>query len=179
MRDDRSAAATIAGVTKTATDLRAVRKGDRVILTWTIPDSHHRSAGNSGFWARPNLQGTLISTQCGTPVGNSPQKPTPDTDGSAKKKPSASYTDRLPPQLESDSPSSFATYAVEVLNSDGRGAGLSNRVKVSLLRTPPPPQNFKADVTSQGVVLNWTGASPSTSSDTMCIEYFEAEEISR
>ncbi len=145
-------------------DLRAVRKGDRVILTWTIPSvTTDRQAIQSSGPARI-CRAVVAPTQCGTPVGESPQKPIPEPNGSAKKKPSASYTDRLPPQLESDSPSSFATYAVEVLNSDGRGAGLSNRVKVSLLRTPPPPQNFKADVTSQGVVLNWTGASPSTSS---------------
>ena len=100
------------------------------------PERHHRSSGNSEFWARANLQSSRCPNAMRNAGWNSPQKPIPEPNGSAKKKPSASYTDRLPAQLESDSPSSFATYAVEVLNSDGRGAGLSNRVKArcSVLR---------------------------------------------
>ena len=44
-----------------------------------------------------------------------------------------------------------------MLNHDGRSAGLSNHVEVSLIRTLPPPQDFHAQVTGQGVVLTWTG----------------------
>jgi hypothetical protein len=128
-------------------DLRAVRKGDRVILTWTIP---------SVTTDRQTIQSSGPARICRGLIG---------AGGSAKKKPTASYIDKLPPQLESDSSSSFATYAVEVLNSDGRGAGLSNRVKVPLFRTPPAPQDFRADVTSQGVVLIWTGSSLSAPTD--------------
>jgi hypothetical protein len=62
--------------------------------------------------------------------------------------------------MESDDPSSFVTYAVEVLNAAGRGAGLSNRVRVSLARTLPPPQNLSAAVTNQGVELTWTSEHP-------------------
>ncbi len=136
-----------------------------MILTWTIPGVTTDRQAIQGFGPTRICRGPVDLAQCGTPVGESPQKPAVETAGSAKKKPSASYTDRLPPQLESDSASSFVAYAVEVLNSDGRGAGLSNRVRVPLLRTLPAPQDFQAKVTSQGVVLNWTGASPSTSSD--------------
>ena len=66
-----------------------------------------------------------------------------------------SYTDSLGVQLQSDNPSSFITYAIEVLNAGGRGAGLSNQVRVSLVRTLPPPREFAARVTGQGVVLTW------------------------
>jgi fibronectin type 3 domain-containing protein len=58
--------------------------------------------------------------------------------------------------LQSDNPSGFITYAIEVLNAGGRGAGLSNEVRVSLVRTLPPPRDFAARVTGQGVVLAWT-----------------------
>lgn len=135
-----------------------------MILTWTIPSvTTDRQTIQTSGPARI-CRGLVALQQCGTPVGESLEKPIPGPSGSAKKKPSASYTDRLPPQLESDSSSSFVTYAVEVLNSDGRGAGLSNRVKVPLLRTPPAPQDFRADVTSQGIVLSWTGTAPPNSS---------------
>jgi len=50
-----------------------------------------------------------------------------------------------------------ATYAVEVLNRDGRGAGLSNQVHVPLAPPLPAPKDFSAQVTAQGVVLTWTG----------------------
>jgi hypothetical protein len=65
--------------------------------------------------------------------------------------------------VQSDDPSAFAAYAVEMLNAGGRSAGLSNQVRVSLARTLPPPQDFAANVTGQGVVLTWTNTIPAAS----------------
>jgi hypothetical protein len=59
--------------------------------------------------------------------------------------------------LESDDPSAFANYAVQVLNRDHRAAGLSNQVRVSLVHTLPAPRDFHASVAKEGIVLNWTG----------------------
>jgi hypothetical protein len=70
----------------------------------------------------------------------------------------------MPGQFENDNPSAFVTYAVEALNAGGRGAGLSNRVRVSLARTLPPPRDFGARVTSQGIVLTWTSELPAKGS---------------
>ena len=61
--------------------------------------------------------------------------------------------------MEINDPSSFATYAIEVPNPEGRGAGISNQVHVSLVRTLPPPGDLQAHVAKQGVVLTWTGVS--------------------
>jgi hypothetical protein len=85
---------------------------------------------------------------------------------SSKQKVQGSYTDSLIGRLRSDGddPSSFITYAIEVLNAGGRGAGLSNQVRVPLVQTLPPPQDFAARVTSQGVVLSWTSDLPPTTS---------------
>ena len=91
---------------------------------------------------------------CGTPVGKTDAQIIPKLI-SAKQKPQTSYVDLLPEALQSESPSAFATYAVQVLNKAGRSAGLSNQVKVSLAPTLPPPQDFQAQVTSQGIVLHW------------------------
>ena len=52
-------------------------------------------------------------------------------------------------------PRDFATYAVEVLNRAGRGAGLSNQARVLLAPTLGAPKDFQAQVTSRGVVLSW------------------------
>ena len=147
---------------KPPTDLRATRKGDRVTLTWTIPTTTTdrqtvRSVGATRICR--SLQPEF--TQCGVPVGEAPVTATSAT--SPKQKNRASYTDTLPATLLSDDPSSSITYAIEPLNADGRGAGPSNRVRVALARTLPPPRNFTAHLTGQGVVLSWENAVPSSS----------------
>ena len=54
-------------------------------------------------------------------------------------------------------------YAVEVLNEDRRGAGLSNQVKVPAAPTLPPPEGFKASVGADGIGLAWDPVSPPAS----------------
>jgi hypothetical protein len=99
-------------------------------------------------------------TQCGTPVGEAVAQPGSNTVRPSKEKIARSYTDSLPEQVQNDDGSAFMTYAIEVLNAAGRGAGLSNQVRVSLAHTLPPPQYFSAHVAAQGVVLTWTGDAP-------------------
>lgn len=159
------------------TDLRAARKGGRVMLAWTIP-----SATTDRQTVR-NLGPTRICrslaarlTECGTPVGQAPPLPVPSSPASSRPSPTFakssrqkaedSYTDALANQITSDDPGTSITYAIEVLNTEGRAAGLSNQVRVSLVRTLPPPQDFVARVTSQGVVLNWTNEVPPAGSTT-------------
>ena len=148
---------------KPPADLRATRKGDRVTLTWTIPSKTTdrqtvRSAGATRICR--GLQASL--TQCGTAVGEA--SPVPLLTKNPKQKAIGSYTDVLPAQMETDDPASFATYAVEALNTEGRGAGLSNQVRVELVRTLPPPADFQSHVTDQGVVLSWTNDLPMNAS---------------
>jgi hypothetical protein len=157
---------------KAPTDLRASRKGDRVILTWTVPSvtTDRKTIRNLGPTRICRGLETKL-TQCGVPVGEAAvqatsRAPTSSTSTKpSKQKVSGAYTDSLPAQLENDNPSSFITYAVEVLNTDGRGAGLSNQVRVSLARTLPPPRDFAARVTSGGVVLKWTNDVQSENSE--------------
>lgn len=147
---------------KPPSDLRGVRKGDQVILTWTVPTTttDRQIIRNPG---PAEICRGLISEmkECGTPVGRAapPQIATPNKNNRKQKTPE-SYTDSIPAQVLSDEPSATITYAVEVLNRENRGAGLSNQITVQLIRTLPPPQSFKAQVTSQGVVLNWSGVTP-------------------
>lgn len=142
-------------------DLRAARKGDRVILTWSAPSvtTDRQIARSMGPTKICRGFETLL-TQCGTPVGEAAAQPTTPS----KQKIARSYTDSLPAQIQSDNSASFITYAVEVVNAGGRGAGLSNQVRVSLARTNPPPRDFAARVTGQGVVLTWTSNIPAADS---------------
>jgi hypothetical protein len=141
---------------KPPADLRAVRKGDRVILTWTAPSvttdrQRARSAGPTRICR--GVEAEL--TRC-TPVGEAAAQPL----AASAQKVSRTYTDSLGGPLQSDNPSSFVAYAIEVLNAGGRSAGLSNQVRVPLVRTLPPPREFAARVTGQGVELTWANGVP-------------------
>lgn len=145
---------------KPPVDLRAVRKGDRVILTWSIPTitTDRQTIRNLG--ATQICRGTADLKECGTPVGKS-TTPLPErTTQSKKQKVEGSYTDILSSTLLSDSPAASITYAIEVLNRDGRGAGLSNHARVPVVRSVPPPLDFRAQATGQGIVLSWNNNLP-------------------
>jgi hypothetical protein len=144
-------------------DLKAARKGEKVTLTWTIPArtterQRVRYLGNTRVCR--SLEATL--KQCGTAVAEVAAPPDFAKEEAAGKKLTASYVDTLTVELQRGSaPSSalsgLATYALEVFNLHGRAAGLSNQVRVSLAETLPPPTDFRARVTGQGVELSWTG----------------------
>ena len=150
---------------KPPSDLRAARKGDQVTLTWTPPSvTTDRRTIRSGGPIRICRAVARDLTQCGIAVGEAAAQPSSRTVRSSKRKISRSYVDSLSGHLQSDNPSAFVTYGIEALNAEGRGAGLSNQVRVSLVRTLPPPQDFSARVTAQGVVLTWTGEAPAAGS---------------
>jgi hypothetical protein len=142
---------------KPPSDLRATRRGDRVTLTWTAPavTTDRQTARSVGPTRICRGIGQPL-TQCGTSIGEAPAELAPNAPQLSKAKGTRSYADTLPSQLQTDDPSRFVTYAVEALNAGGRGAGLSNQVRISLARTLPPPHDFSASVTGQGVVLHWT-----------------------
>jgi hypothetical protein len=160
---------------KPPADLRAVRKGDSVVLSWTVPIATTDRQTVRMLGATRICRGMESPlTQCGTPVGQVVAPPSPAARSaparakSSKQKATGSYTDSLSAQMGSDGTSSgkdrFVTYAVEVLNTNGRDAGLSNQVRVPTVRTVPPPRDFAARVTDQGVVLSWTNELPAASS---------------
>ncbi len=63
--------------------------------------------------------------------------------------------DILPAELMQQNPTAMVSYAVAALNDFGRTAGLSNQVQVPAAPTMPPPENFRAEVTREGVLLSW------------------------
>lgn len=149
-------------------DLRATRKGNSVILQWTLPTNTTdrqtlRSLGATQICR--SVDPTM--KECGTPVGEAP--PTSAFTSSSKSKTSSrrrtkssgkkiagTYVDDLPSQLQGSNLFGSATYAVEVLNANGRGAGISNLVQVPLTPTLAPPPDFSGHVQNQGVVLTWS-----------------------
>jgi len=137
-----------------------VRKGSHVTLAWTVPSATTDRQTIRKVGATQVCRGLVAHlTQCGNPIGEAATSVSPTA---ASKKVAGSYVDTLPAQLESDDPGASATYAVEVLNGAGRGAGVSNQVRVRLARTLPPPRDFAAQVASEGVILTWTSDAAET-----------------
>jgi hypothetical protein len=152
---------------KPVTDLRAVRKGDRVYLAWTIPveTTERRAIRHPGSTrVCRSLDDTMKG--CGIPAAETPPdaavqaKSAPaKKDGSPVARMTASYVDKLSLDLQGHA-TSQVTYAVEVLNESNRSTGLSNQVQVPAAPTLPPPANFQTQVTAEGVVLSWTAPPP-------------------
>ena len=153
---------------KPPTDLRASRKGDQVKLSWSEPllTTDRQSVRYIGPTLICRSSESEI-TACGNPVALLPPPAVAQKSGgvSARKKPSSSvhaptvsYIDNLPSNLLRLDPAAEVTYAVEVLNRNARGAGLSNRVHVPAVITLPPPSDFSADLTGDGVALSWRSA---------------------
>src|SRR5260221_8892562 len=141
---------------KPPTDLRASRKGNRVTLNWSEPAL--TTDRQSVRYLGPTLVCRGLDpevTKCENfgamlpPPSAAPQKP--------PRPPPQSYTDTLPSDMWQDNLTAEVTYAVEVLNRNARGAGLSNRVHVAAVLTLPAPGDLAAELTGDGVVLTWTG----------------------
>ena len=137
-------------------DLRASRKGDRVNLTWTIPTATTDRATLRSVGPTLVCRSRSELNACDSPVGEI-ATPAGQISNPSGRKAEASYTDSLPSEMETDDSSAFAMYAVQVLNRERRGAGPSNQVRISLVRTLASPRDFRAEVTKQGIALRWTG----------------------
>ena len=130
-------------------DLKAVRKGDRVRLTWTAPREttdkvRIKEAGKTRVCRSTVAPAAMECTEAAPPPASG----------------LASYTDTLPRELQEQGPAGFAVYTVEVTNARGRSAGLSNALKVPLAPTLAPPSDLKAEVTADGVALSWSAPPP-------------------
>jgi hypothetical protein len=142
------------------TDLHAARKGDKVHLSWSVPSvtTEHKNIRHAGPTEVCRGVGTKLQ-ECGTPVSKVLfQKPVAAKD--TAQKPQVNYTDQLPPNLQSAYPTSNVVYAVSVLNSYGKTAGLSNQVQVPAAPTLPPPSDFQAQIMAEGVRLSWKPVAP-------------------
>lgn len=132
------------------TDLRAVRKGSTVTLTWTAPtrttDGHNiRHAGPTEI-----CRGAETMKQCGTALA----KLAPLKNLNEKQTSFQTYTDTL--RSFSLTAAAKLFYAVEIRNSYGKTAGLSNEVDVPAVPTLPAPENMQAKLDADGVHLTWS-----------------------
>jgi len=144
------------------TDLRAIRKGDKVFLAWTVPTETTdgqtlRSLGDTRVCRRSEAPPSDCASPVGTVVPPQPTATSQQKNTAASTHAQATYTDQLPVTLLQDDPAGEIFYAVSAPNQRGRSAGLSNQVDVPAAIALPPPSDFRAQVTPDGVLLSWTG----------------------
>ncbi len=133
------------------TDLSAVRTGDHVALTWTMPKRN-----TDKMLLKANIAARICRNQVGAAscAAVATLQLAPDSAGS--------FTDALPPQLAAGPPR-LLTYFVELTNRKGRSAGLSNSASVLAGEAPPAITALTAAMRPDGVLLSWTPAPPGSS----------------
>ncbi len=129
------------------TDLSAVRAGNQVSLTWTMPRRNTDKLP---------LKNTLEADVCrrlgtGHCVAAGTVHFAPGADGA--------FFDTLPAELAGGSPRALS-YFVELKNHSGRSAGLSNAASVLAGVAPSPVTGFAAEVRKNGAVLRWNPGEP-------------------
>jgi hypothetical protein len=136
------------------TNLAAVRNGDQVALTWTMPKRNTEKMSLKQSYA--------VSICRKDATGNCALVPSnlvlaPGAHGA--------FTDSLPPGEVAGSPRAVF-YFVELKNRRGRSAGLSNPAQVLAGEAPTAVVGLAARVRKGGVLLRWV-ADPQASADTV------------
>jgi hypothetical protein len=131
------------------TDLSAVRAGNLVSLTWTMP--------------KRNTDKLLLKNNLALPVQICRKEASSACDSvsaDAAFAPGAggAFTDTLPAALAAGSPR-LLSYFVELRNRNGRSAGPSNAAQVLAGEAPAPVAGLSAEVRKQGVALRWMAVS--------------------
>ncbi len=149
---------------KPPSDMRASRKGNQVTLSWSEPT--RTTDRQSARYPGPTRVCRSVEAEmkeCDNPVAQLPPPARATVSSPSTAASPQVYSDTLPLSIQEQNPAGEVTYAVEVLNRHNRSAGLSNRVTVPAVPTLPPPSDFRAELTANGVVLTWTSAGESSS----------------
>ena len=129
------------------TDLSALRTGNQVSLTWTMPKKN-----TDKLLLKGNVAVRVCRKQdegaCEPVAGNLLLAPGAD----------GSFTETLPPELATGWPRKLS-YFVELTNRNGRSAGPSNAAVVLAGQAPAAVVNLTAEMRKEGVVLRWTAGS--------------------
>lgn len=132
------------------TDLAAIRNGNQVSLTWTMPKKNTEKL---------LLKGNVPVRVCRTQAGGGCDLAGPElllAPGAA-----GAFAETLPAALTLGAPRAVS-YFVELKSHAGRSAGLSNAAVVLAGEAPPPVAGLTAEVRKAGIVLHWTPESGKT-----------------
>ena len=154
-------------------NLSAVRKGNRVVLTWTPPvETTDRLPMR---WPSVTRVCRVVNQfpirQCGEAVARIKSSELV-SESPASPRPLVSFEDVLPAELIAPGHASsedLATYALEVVNERGHSAGLSNQARVSMAPAIAPPAPLRVSLDVQGPLLRWEMGPIPLSPGTFCL----------
>lgn len=142
-------------------DLTASRKGNKVQLDWTLPrkNTDRTLVKNIPESRICRHDGTALMSACTLVATVQNSKPEEKRKGEMPPAIHMKYVDTLPVQLGEQDPAGFVRYAVEIMNTRDRSAGLSNQVLIPVAPTIAPPEHLAAKAEADGVLISWTDAS--------------------
>ena len=141
-------------------DLSASRKGNQVLLEWTLP---RKNTDRTLVKDIPETricrhEGTGLMSACAFVATVQNAKPDARPKGEQPAAVRMKFVDTLPAELGERDSAGFVRYAVEVMNTRDRSAGLSNQVLIPVAPTIAPSENLTVKVEADGVLLSWNGA---------------------
>jgi hypothetical protein len=129
-------------------DLSAVRAGNQVALTWSMPRRDTDKVPLKGNVTVRICRNESVAAGCSTAAT---LQLAPEVNGA--------FTDTLPPALTEGAPR-VLTYFVELDNRKGRSAGLSNGAQILAGEAPAAVDTLAAEMRRDGVLLRWAPAPP-------------------
>jgi len=140
---------------KPVEDLKAVRRGDKVYLTWTAPNA---TTDEGGIRVRGKIEicrqlvlGAPQTPSCRDKAGELPLPPS-----NTKQDRRQTFTDDISALVHSNDPRDILTYNVITENNRGKTAGPSNPVVVFLAPSVPPVSDLRAESEADAIHLRWT-----------------------
>jgi hypothetical protein len=129
-------------------DLSAVRTGNQVAVTWSMPKRDTDKVLLKGNVTVRVCRNESVTASCSAAAT---VQVAPDAHGA--------FTDTLPPALAEGAPR-VLTYFVELDNRKGRAAGLSNGAQILAGEAPAAVDGLAAEMRREGVLLRWAPAPP-------------------
>ncbi len=142
------------GLPKPVSDLKAVRKGDTVTLTWTAP----KETTDGELIRKPGKMIVARDAFTSAPaqtVSELPLEPALSENRKEARADQMVARDSLSAVLHPAPPADFVVYTVTAQNNLGKTAGPGNQAVVPMVRTMPAPQKLQASLGPRGVTLTW------------------------
>lgn len=140
---------------KPVEDLKAVRRGDKVYLTWTAP---HETTDQGGirYPGKVEICRQLVLGAPGTPSCRDKAGELPLPASNTQQDRRQSFTDDISSLVRSGDLRDILTYNVITENNRGKTAGPSNPVVVFLAPSVPPVTDLRADAEADAIHVRWT-----------------------
>src|SRR5215467_11614104 len=158
------------GIPKFVGDLKAVRKGDTVSLTWTTP----KETSDGVLIKKPGRMQVQRALSSGRDaelsfhtISEQTLEPTLKDDRAAE----ANAKDSLTELLQSGANEDFAFYSILAQSRSGKSVGLPNRVSIPLILALPTPQKVEAVAVPTGIQISWDQALPPKKESPFNIQY--------